>query len=173
MELFLVRHAEAVERSDNLQEEVRWLTPKGRKLMQKASARLHKKNIRPVRIITSPLTRAVQTAELLMAELGKHTELIADSRLAPDSSLEALLELIQQSKDQQRVVLVGHEPLLSTLATALLQRELLGSLGKASCLALELRAKPGKAAKFLWYQPTAGKTVSSPRKALAPARPTP
>ncbi len=172
MELFLVRHAEAVERSDTLQEEVRWLTPKGRKLTQKAAARLRKKNIRPARIITSPLTRAVQTAELLMAELGKHAELTADSRLAPDSSLEAALELLQQHKEQPRVVLVGHEPLLSTLAAKLLQRELPGSLGKASCLALELRAKPGKAAKFLWYQPTTGKTVSSPRKALAPAHAT-
>ena len=173
MELFLVRHAEAVERSDTLQEEVRWLTAKGRKLMQKAAARLHKKSIRPARIITSPLTRAVQTAELLMAELGKHTELIADSRLTPDSTLEAALELLQQCKELPRVVLVGHEPLLSALASALLQRELRGDLGKASCLALELRAKPGKAAKFLWYQPTTGKTVNSPRKALVPARTTP
>lgn len=172
MELFLVRHAEAVELTEAQQDSVRWLTAKGRKAMKRGAGRLRKKRVRPDLIVTSPLTRAVQTAELLLPEMGKQAELVADSSLATDGTVAGMLECIQQHPSVKRLMLVGHEPLLSQLAATLLGRQLVNGFSKGSCLALELRSKPGKPAKFIWYLPLVGKTISSVRKALVPAEKT-
>jgi len=169
MEIYLVRHAEAVEQAEGVEDSARWLTKKGRKAMQKAACRLHKKRVRPEQIITSPLTRAVQTAELLMAEIGSHAELSADSLLAPESSAEQVLELIQSKQKIDSIMLVGHEPLLSQTAALLLGKEQVAGLGKGTSLCLELRQKPGKPARFLWSAPACGKLISSAKKALVPA----
>lgn len=168
MEIYLVRHAEAVERAEGLEEGTRWLTKKGRKSMQKGAPRLRKKRVRPDLIITSPLTRAVQTAELLMAEVGSRAELRADSRLAPDATVEQLVELIRETRQGDRLMLVGHEPLLSQTAALLLGKELVAGFAKGGCLVLELRDKPDKPAKFIWYAATTGKVTSSAKKALVP-----
>lgn len=168
MEIYLVRHAEAVERAEGLEEWTRWLTKKGRKAMRKGACRLHKMKVRPELIITSPLTRAVQTAELLMAEIGSHAELVADNRLAPDSSPEQLVELIRTSSQDKPVMLVGHEPLLSQAAALLLGRERVAGFAKGGCLALELRDRPVKPVKFLWYATTPGNVTRSSKKALVP-----
>lgn len=168
MEIYLIRHGEAVERAEGLEEGTRWLTKKGRKLMQKGARRLYKKRIRPELIITSPLTRAVQTAELLMAEIGSRAELIADSRLSPESTPEQLVELIHNNKKDAPIMLVGHEPLLSRTAALLLRKEQVAGLGKGGCLALKLRETPGKPAKFLWYAATTGKVICSVKKVLVP-----
>ncbi len=168
MVIYLVRHAEAVERSEGLDDGVRWLTRKGRKVMLKTGSRLQRKRVRPDLIITSPLTRAVQTAELLLAALGGRTELIADSGLAPDAPLEQLITLITSHRKPGSIMLVGHEPLLGRAAALLLGREEVAGLAKGSCLCLELRDKPDKPARFLWYAPVSGKLISSAKKALVP-----
>ena len=169
MEIYLVRHAEAVERAEGLEDGTRWLTKKGRKAMQKAACRLHKKRVRPDQVITSPLTRAVQTAELLMAEVGSRAELSADSRLAPESGAEQLVELLHGLQKLKSVMLVGHEPLLSQTAALLLGKEQVAGLGKGTCLCLELRQKPGKPARFLWSAAAGGRLIRSAKKALVPA----
>lgn len=170
MKIYLVRHAEAVEQAEGLEDGTRWLTAKGRKTMQKASKRLHRQKVRPELIITSPLTRAVQTAELLMSELGRKSELAADRLLAPDSSPEQVMALIRSQHKIDSIMLVGHEPLLSRTAALLLGRESVAGLAKASCLCLEYRDKPGKPAKFAWYAVPLRKLISSARKALGPAQ---
>jgi phosphohistidine phosphatase len=67
-------------------------------------------------------------------------------------------------------MLVGHEPLLSQTAALLLGKEQVSGLGKASCLCLEPRLKPGKPARFLWFAPAGGKLISSAKKALVPVQ---
>lgn len=168
MVIYLVRHAEAVERSEGLDDGVRWLTPKGRKAMQKAGSRLQRKRVRPDLIITSPLTRAVQTAELLLTALGGRSKVVADSGLAPDATLEQLIAMITSHRKLDSIMLVGHEPLLGQAAALLLGREEVAGLAKGSCLCLELRDKPDKPARFLWYAPLSGKLISSAKKALVP-----
>lgn len=169
MEIYLVRHGEATERTDGIEDGVRWLTPKGRKITGKAASRLRKRRVRPDLIITSPLTRAVQTAELLAMEVGRHGELRADAALVPDGSVEQVLELIRNRKKVDALMLVGHEPLLSQLAAELLGRARVNALAKGGCLALELSDKPGKPARLLWYAAPGSKVSFSGRKLLEPA----
>lgn len=167
MKIYLVRHAGAVERSEAVEEGTRWLTVTGRKTMRKAASRLRKMRVRPGLIITSPLTRAVQTAELLMAAVGSHAELVADNLLS-EGTAEQLQELILSINGDGTLMLVGHEPLLSQTAALLLGRGLSVSFAKGGCLYLELRTKPGKPAKFKWYAAPSGKVLSSVKKAVTP-----
>lgn len=165
MDIYLVRHGEAIEQAATLDDGVRWLTPKGRKSVTKVAGRLRKCRVHPDLIITSPLTRAVQTAELLAVEVGPRAELRADASLSTEGSIEHLLELIHDNTKVDQLMLVGHEPLLGQLAAALLGRKHLAGLAKGSCLALKLRDKPDRPAKLLWYA-VPGRKLSKTAKQL-------
>lgn len=167
MQLFLVRHAEAVEQSEDLADELRHLTRRGRKQAAKQAKRLKKKKLRPERIITSPLVRAVQTAELLAAEIGKETVVAADASLGPGADAPAVIAMLRGASSNASLMLVGHEPQLSTLAALLLGYEHVAPLAKGSCLALSWRPdKQDRSAAFNWYAASGKKLVTSARKAL-------
>ena len=68
MILYIMRHAEAVEASDTLQDEWRYLTEKGRAAAEKVSSKIAGYGPKTRLTITSPLTRAVQTAEIAAAK---------------------------------------------------------------------------------------------------------
>ena len=69
MKLYLVRHAEAIERSGTTPDASRYLTTKGRLAFRKIARRGRKAGIAPAVIFTSPLLSAVQTAEILAEQL--------------------------------------------------------------------------------------------------------
>lgn len=137
--------------------------------MIKAAGRLRKHYVRPDLIITSPLTRAVQTAELLATQVGARAELRADSCLSAEASIEQVLELIRNTTKTDALMLVGHEPLLGQVAAELLGRQQIAGLAKGSCLALELRDKPDKPVRLLWYAVPGRKISNSGKNLLEPA----
>ena len=96
MELYLVRHAEAQERTENLVDDLRHLTRRGRKQAAKLGRRLKKNRVRPALIITSPLVRAVQTAELLAAELGTNILVTAHAGLSGTADATEVAELLRE-----------------------------------------------------------------------------
>jgi phosphohistidine phosphatase len=167
MQLYLVRHTEAIERSEGLAEELRHLTRRGRKQAAKQAKRLKKNRLRPGLIITSPLIRAVQTAELLAVDIGKETVVAADACLAAGADTDAVMTLLRGAANKMSIMLVGHEPQLSALAAQLLGYEHVAPLAKGSCLALSWRPdKPERPAAFDWYIEPGKKLVTSARKAL-------
>lgn len=167
MEIYLVRHAEALERNDSLPDEARYLTDKGRKQASKQARRL-KKLIDPELILFSPLVRAVQTAELLAVKAGKKAVMAAHQCLAPGGEVEAVITMIRKSAKLKSVILVGHEPQLSLIAARMLGYEHVNALSKGGCLALSWKAEKQDAhARFEWYAPCEKKRVTSARKALA------
>jgi phosphohistidine phosphatase len=72
------------------------------------------------RVISSPLTRAAQTAELLREELGIEPAVTSDDDLAPGGSLRSLIESLSTDEADGTVILVGHEPDLGKLAGTLI-----------------------------------------------------
>ena len=109
MDLYLVRHAIAEERSADLSDAQRALTPKGRERFGRCVRGLDQLGVRLERVLHSPLVRAVQTAELL-APLASGPPTVNEGLAArPDESLLAEL-------GPGRIALVGHEPWLSELA---------------------------------------------------------
>ncbi len=168
MNIYLVRHAEALEPREGMADELRHLTGSGRKLAAKQARRLKKLKVRPDLIITSPRVRAVQTAELLAAQVGRDAVVAAHPSLTGEADPEETVRLLREAGKLHAILLVGHEPHLSRVAAQLLGLEHSSPLHKGACLAL--RWKPEKQdhfAQFSWYAAGGKKLVTTPRKALA------
>jgi phosphohistidine phosphatase len=104
--IYLVRHA-AAEQSSPSGDAGRRLTEEGRTRFGDL-ARALPENARPVRVLSSPATRARETAELLAAAAGA-AEVVEEPRLASGrSSAGELLELARDQPDG--TALVGHNP---------------------------------------------------------------
>jgi phosphohistidine phosphatase len=61
-------------------------------------------------IVTSPLTRAYQTAEIVAEHLGLLDRMITDDRLSPGFGRADLAEIINDDPRAEAIMLVGHEP---------------------------------------------------------------
>lgn len=124
MELIIIRHASAEEREDfvkkGLEDQFRPLTMKGRKRMQKVCIHLrdHVKSLDL--IVSSPFTRARQTAEII-SQIYFETKVVEAPELVPQSPPQAFLKWLRtQARNYKRIAIVGHEPHLSAFATYLL-----------------------------------------------------
>jgi phosphohistidine phosphatase len=121
MELLLIRHGEAVEAAPGLGDTGRWLTAKGRRQTRKVASWLGKKSARrPVVLWTSPLVRAVQTAEIVAERLCLEGDITAIRELAQGADPAELFRLVKDYRGPSPLGLVGHEPGLSALARLLL-----------------------------------------------------
>jgi phosphohistidine phosphatase len=164
-----MRHAEAVEESDILQDEWRYLTEKGRSAAEKISSSIARIGRKPRLTITSPLTRAVQTAEIAAGMACRKNVVVASSLLLPGADINELVTYLKSCGDAKRVMLVGHEPQLGSLVATLLGSvDESVSLKKGACVALELDPeKEDKPAAFLWYLTPGNKCVTSLKKAFS------
>jgi phosphohistidine phosphatase len=168
MILYVMRHAEAVEASDSLQDEWRYLTEKGRASVEKTSSKIAKYGPKTRLTITSPLTRAVQTAEIVAAKACRKNVVVASELLLPGSDINELAEHLKACKDAKRVMLIGHEPQLGSFVTLLLGRaDEVVSLKKGACVALKLDMyTDDKPANFLWYLLPGKNRITSFKKAF-------
>jgi phosphohistidine phosphatase len=120
--LLLIRHAHAGDRDPD-----RWpddrdrpLTDKGRKVQRRLSRALGDQQLAPTIVLTSPWTRAVQTAEILVSELGLPQAPIPGAALAAPPDLSRLADDIGKPGSDAIVALVGHSPWIEELAALLL-----------------------------------------------------
>jgi len=122
-ELLLLRHGIAEERAPELDDAQRSLTPEGRERTMAQLQRLKELELNCDLVLSSPLVRARQTAELAVAA-GLAPELELAAALAPLADPLALLERrlgpVSPRPAWRRLALVGHEPDLSTLAALLI-----------------------------------------------------
>ncbi|GAB4142518.1 MAG: phosphohistidine phosphatase SixA [Cyanobacteria bacterium J069] len=114
IELFLIRHGLAGESGSYANDDERPLTPEGMHKTQQVAERLHALGIRFDQVLTSPLVRARQTAEIL-CDAGLSQSLENSPHLAFDGSLQAWLPWFDQWRQTgaETLALVGHEPCLS------------------------------------------------------------
>lgn len=122
--LYLVRHAKAVNLEADEADSERSLTRKGRKDAQRIARKLKKKSKMPQLIISSPAKRALKTARILANELNYSADMIAVNNILYESpeegGEESLLEVLQHvDNEYQSVMLIGHDPLLSSFANFL------------------------------------------------------
>jgi len=122
--LLLVRHALAAERNPTEfpDDALRPLVKKGKTTERRMARRLHKRGLIPTIVLSSPWTRAWQTAGILARELGLPKSIRQScSALAQPPRLDPLAEAIGDADGADAIVaLVGHEPWLSELASLLL-----------------------------------------------------
>ncbi len=151
MRLLVVRHAPAGDReewaAEGRDDRERPLTPDGKKQMRRAMTGLASLVQRIDVLATSPLVRAVQSAQIVAAEFG--TEMQTVPALEPERGPEELFEWLNEGRSDQTVAIVGHEPHLSTLVGFLTtgKRHSFVALKKAGTASLELGEpiEPGKA----------------------------
>ncbi|PSB29527.1 phosphohistidine phosphatase SixA [Stenomitos frigidus] len=155
--LYLIRHGLAGEHGSYANDDERPLTEEGKQKTQQVAKRLHALNLRLDLIMTSPLVRAHQTADLLL-EAKLSQALQVSPYLAPHGSLDQWLNWFQQERSPEvtTLALVGHEPNLSAWAETLLWDESRGalSLKKAGVIGLTLpeQSPVGNSALF-WLTP--------------------
>jgi phosphohistidine phosphatase len=167
MEVLLMRHGEAVGEAPGLGDAGRFLTEKGRKITRRAARWLARKPKRcPAAIWTSPLVRAVQTAEILAEIAGVRAGVQAVAELSPGRDPKDLVALLRAETNKGPIALVGHEPSLSLLAAALLGASTLPGFKKSGIVALSFEGEQLAELVFA-FDPktqTAHKTIASLRE---------
>jgi phosphohistidine phosphatase len=115
--LYLVRHAEAVGRDDKLPDAERSLLNRGIKQARKTSRNLKRFNGLPDLLISSPAHRAMETAHVFARSLDYPVQkIILQEALYEASSPEPIVELVRSTSDEvERLILFGHDPLVSLL----------------------------------------------------------
>lgn len=115
MKLYFIRHGLAGHSSRwKGDDAIRPLTKKGKKRLTREGTGIDKLGIKPDVIITSPLLRACQTAEIVAKELNMTDKLVEDQRLAPGFGVGKLSQIVRDHGKANSIVLVGHEPDFST-----------------------------------------------------------
>lgn len=125
MRLILVRHAEAADLDSRLHSDdgQRPLTPEGRRVHARMAAALARVEPDARRILTSPLVRARETAEITAGVLGvPAAEIHACDALGDSFSKRGLLTELKRFPEKTVVIVVGHAPTLGELAAGFLHR---------------------------------------------------
>jgi phosphohistidine phosphatase len=118
--LYLIRHGIAEERGDHWpDDELRPLTKGGSRRFSAAARGFLSFASPPEQLLTSPLIRARQTAELLAAAAKPPLRVRIMDELSPGHSPSAVLTQVRELGDFDSVALVGHEPDLGDLAAQL------------------------------------------------------
>lgn len=107
MRLYFLRHGVAEDHSPEKEDAARRLTAEGIKKLERAVRCFAEYEVSPVVIYTSPLERALQTAQIMNAHLPSRMEITP--LLAPGFNEKSLQQLLGHHMDED-VMLVGHEP---------------------------------------------------------------
>lgn len=118
VELYFLRHAHAGDRETWVgDDDIRPLTNKGERQAERVGRLLADVGFRPDELVSSPLARARQTAEIVAERLGLDVRI--DDRLAGELGFGELESLLADLGDPARPMLVGHDPAFSDIVTAL------------------------------------------------------
>jgi len=120
MDLYILRHGEAGTRvSIPLKDSERALTLAGRKEVVVVSKSLRELGLKFDKIVSSPLKRAHETAQILSEEL-ENQNVEVWNELKPEGSRADLYKRISRFKQDSALLICGHEPYLSTMISELI-----------------------------------------------------
>jgi phosphohistidine phosphatase len=147
MELYFLRHGEADWPNWNKPDDERPLTKRGKKEMREVAKFLDRLKARPDLIVTSPLPRAAETAEIaadyLKAKLRK------DELLAPGFGMKNVGAVLKRHRARV-LMLVGHEPDFTNIISGLTGGSVKLSKAGVALLDIDPEAQEGK---LLWLFP--------------------
>src|SRR4051812_37057251 len=119
MEIYLFRHGIAEDAPAGRSDSSRALTHEGRERTAAAVKMAKNAGVMPSLIASSPYMRAMQTAEIAQKEFGWKGEILPLSSLVPHGTPEAVWSDIRALRNEEAVLLAGHEPLMANLAAYL------------------------------------------------------
>ena len=155
-ELYIMRHGIAVMRSPTtvMDDAKRPLTPEGKEKMRTIAAGLVRAGMVVDWIVSSPLVRAVETAEIVGESLDSKPPLDFCDALRPGGQPEALISFLAKRSNRRRVLVVGHEPDLGELAARLIGagRNANMPFKKGGCCLITFSVFPPKApGQLVWW----------------------
>ncbi len=122
MLLYLLRHGIAEDHGSHGSDAERELTDEGREKTRAALEAVKKMKLFPPElVISSPYVRAKQTAEIALENFAKEAKFEISDSLTPMSEVTETMSVVAKcAKKYSRIMLVGHEPHLSSFGSALL-----------------------------------------------------
>ena len=103
-------------------------------------------------ILTSPLTRTRQTAEVIAAAFRNPPPIVNMPSLAPGGAHGAIMEELSKQHRRRRIALVGHEPGIGELAGRLIGlRRPLGFKKGAICRIDVAALPPAGPGQLRWF----------------------
>jgi phosphohistidine phosphatase len=121
MNLYILRHASAgLRRPNPVLDSKRPLDKEGKKHCLQLAQVLNALDIQFDLIASSPLKRCLQTASLIGTETGYEAQIMHSDALAPEASLKDFQKLLSECSKRENLLVVGHNPNLTTFLGSLL-----------------------------------------------------
>lgn len=154
MDLYFLRHGKAFKRSPKFRpDSIRPLTPEGEELMHEVACGIKRLDIDFNVILSSPYVRAAKTAEIFHDVIKRGKLMMTKSLISEAEPLEVIHEIEEKYSRKEGIILIGHEPHMSSLMSVLLSGEanLSIDLKKSGLAKLCIdHLTPGKCACLKW-----------------------
>ena len=155
LELYLIRHGVAAERgADYPDDSKRPLTSSGIAKLKKEAKALAELEVDFDIIISSPLTRTKQTAEVFAQTLPSRPSITYSDSLAPAGTPAAVFQELSKHMKKARIALVGHEPNIGELAGRLIGSRTAIEFKKGAICRIDFEVFPPKGhGQLRWFVP--------------------
>ena len=141
--LYLIRHGVAEERGEAWPDDAkRPLTEAGMARLRKSARGLARLGVTLDVVLTSPLVRTRQTAEIIAAAFDPRPSIVAAESLAPEGSYQAVLDDLEKQSRKSSIALVGHEPSIGEIAARLAGSRHAWEYKKGAVCRVDLAALP-------------------------------
>jgi phosphohistidine phosphatase len=153
LQLYLIRHGIAAERGEEYPDDTkRPLTSHGIARLRREAKGLEALGVTFAEIVSSPLVRTRQTADVLAASMKSKPAIVTSDALAPAGTPGAVMQEIAKRARKGSIALVGHEPSLGELAARLIGARVRLEFKKGGICRIDFEALPPKGAGHLrWF----------------------
>lgn len=155
LELYLIRHGVAAERGDEYPDDSkRPLTSDGIARLRKEAKGLDEFGVAFDQILTSPLLRAKQTADVFADVMKGKPALAVVDALTPAGTPAAVIQELGRHMRKARIALVGHEPNMGELAAYLIGAKVPLPFKKGAICRIDFSVFPPKGkGELVWFVP--------------------
>src|SRR5206468_5370408 len=163
-ELYIIRHAVAEERGEDWPDDAkRPLSDDGASRMRKAARGLDRLGVTLDVIVTSPMVRTKQTAEVVAGAMNPRPPIVAVDSLAPGGTYQEIMNDLEKQSRKTRIAIVGHEPGIGEFAARLIGSRHSIEFKKGAICRIDIDALPPSGpGELRWFMTT--KMLRSIRK---------
>ncbi len=155
LELYLIRHGIAADRGEEYPDDSkRPLTSDGIARLRREAKALDSLDISFDQILSSPLVRAKQTADIFSEGLKGKPSVSTTDALTPAGSPAAVIQELGKHMRKARIALVGHEPNIGELAAHLIGAKVALPFKKGAVCRIDFAVFPPKGrGQLVWFVP--------------------